>query len=170
MALSGETDLVTDGERVAAIANGHPLMAKVTAMGCAGSALVAACLAVEPDAFRAAVAALVIIGVAGELAAEKSSGPGSFAVAIIDALYNLDGPTLVARAKVSLMGVDLRLYALVDPAVAGGRTLVDLARRLAASATLVQLRDKHGSTRAMIEEARDLRGSAGAGGHPAAGQ
>jgi thiamine-phosphate pyrophosphorylase len=56
------------------------------------------------------------------------------------------------------MAVDLRLYALVDPVVAGGRTLVDLARRLTASATLVQLRDKHGSTRAMIEEARDLRG------------
>ena len=55
------------------------------------------------------------------------------------------------------MAVDLRLYALVDPAVAGGRTLVDLARRLTASATLVQLRDKHGSTRLMIEEARDLR-------------
>jgi thiamine-phosphate pyrophosphorylase len=55
------------------------------------------------------------------------------------------------------MAVDLRLYALVDPAVAGGRTLVDLARRLTASATLVQLRDKHGSTRAMVEEARDLR-------------
>src|SRR5689334_13526811 len=55
------------------------------------------------------------------------------------------------------MAVDLRLYALVDPAVAGGRTLVDLARRLTASATLVQLRDKHGSTRAMVEETRDLR-------------
>ena len=55
------------------------------------------------------------------------------------------------------MAVDLRLYALVDPAVAGGRTLVDLARRLTASATLLQLRDKHGSTRAMVEETRDLR-------------
>jgi hydroxyethylthiazole kinase len=99
--LSGETDLVTDGERVAAVANGHPLMAKVTAMGCAGSALVAACLAVEPDAFRATAAALIIIGVAGERAAEKSAGPGSFAVAIIDALHNLDGSVLVTRAKVS---------------------------------------------------------------------
>jgi hydroxyethylthiazole kinase len=100
VALSGETDLIADGERVAGVANGHALMAKVTAMGCAGSALVTACLAVEPDAFRAAVAALVIIGVAGELAAEKSAGPGSFAVAIIDALHNLDGPALAARAKV----------------------------------------------------------------------
>ncbi|HEY7229392.1 MAG TPA: thiamine phosphate synthase [Pseudolabrys sp.] len=55
------------------------------------------------------------------------------------------------------MPVDLRLYALVDPAVAGGRALVDLARHLTGSATLVQLRDKHGSTRAMIEQARALR-------------
>ena len=100
VALSGETDLITDGERVAAVANGHALMAKVTAMGCAGSAVLSACLAVEPDAFRAAVAALAIMGVAGELAGEKSEGPGSFAVAIIDALHNLDGPTLIARAKV----------------------------------------------------------------------
>lgn len=55
------------------------------------------------------------------------------------------------------MDVDLRLYALVDPAVAGGRTLDDLAAHIAGSATLVQLRDKHGSTRVMVEEARALR-------------
>ncbi|HET7381281.1 MAG TPA: thiamine phosphate synthase [Pseudolabrys sp.] len=55
------------------------------------------------------------------------------------------------------MDVDLRLYALVDPAVAGGRPLADLAARIVSSATLVQLRDKHGSTRAMVEEARALR-------------
>jgi len=55
------------------------------------------------------------------------------------------------------MDIDLRLYALVDPAVAGGRTLADLAGLIASSATLVQLRDKHGSTRAMVEEARRLR-------------
>ena len=56
------------------------------------------------------------------------------------------------------MDIDLRLYALVDPAVAGGRRLVDLAGLIAGSATLVQLRDKHGTTRAMVEEARALRG------------
>ncbi|MGH6665963.1 MAG: hydroxyethylthiazole kinase, partial [Pseudolabrys sp.] len=54
--LSGEADLVSDGGRLASIANGHPLMAKVTAMGCAASALVAACLAVETDAWRATAA------------------------------------------------------------------------------------------------------------------
>ncbi|HVZ52183.1 MAG TPA: thiamine phosphate synthase [Pseudolabrys sp.] len=54
------------------------------------------------------------------------------------------------------MKADLRLYALVDPAVAGGRSLTELAQLIAGHATLVQLRDKHGSTRAMIEEARAL--------------
>jgi len=54
------------------------------------------------------------------------------------------------------MDVDLRLYALIDPAVAGGRTLTDLASQIADSATLVQLRDKHGSTRTLMQEARAL--------------
>ena len=105
-----------------------------------------------------------MIGVAGELAAAKAEGPGSFAVAILDALYNLDGPTLIARGKGELMDVDLRLYALVDPAVAGGRTLADLAALIAGSATLVQLRDKHGS------HPRHGRGSARAAARAGAGR
>jgi len=101
VAVSGAADLITDGMRTIAIGNGHPLMARVTAMGCAGSALVAACLALEPDALLASAAALIALGVAGEIAAEKSAGPGSFAFHIIDALAALDAPTLMARAKVS---------------------------------------------------------------------
>jgi hydroxyethylthiazole kinase len=99
--LTGATDLVADGERLVAIANGHPLMPKVTALGCAASALVAACLAVERDAWCASAAALLIMGVAGELAAKRARGPGSFAVEILDALYALDRDMLVAHAKVS---------------------------------------------------------------------
>jgi len=101
VALSGAADLVTDGTRLLTIHNGHPLMAKVTAMGCAGSALTAACLAREPDALVAAAAALVMLGVAGEIAAETSAGPGSFSTAIIDALFSLDAPTLIARSRIS---------------------------------------------------------------------
>jgi hydroxyethylthiazole kinase len=101
VALSGEIDIVAGTDRVAHIGNGHPLMAKVTAMGCAASAVLAAALAVEPDGFVAAAAALLLVGVAGEVAAERAQGPGSFAVAILDALYNLDADVLGARAKVS---------------------------------------------------------------------
>src|SRR3954468_6628701 len=99
--LTGERDLVRDAGRLATIANGHPLMARVTAMGCAASALVGAALAVEPDAWKATAAALIIIGVAGEMAAARARGPGSFAMEILDAVYALDRDTLMAKAKVS---------------------------------------------------------------------
>jgi hydroxyethylthiazole kinase len=87
VALTGGTDIMTDGARRVAVANGHALMGLVTAMGCAGSALVGA--------------ALAALGVAGEVAALTARGPGSFAAAIIDALHGLDRATLRARIKVS---------------------------------------------------------------------
>jgi hydroxyethylthiazole kinase len=99
--LTGQHDFVRDGERLATIANGDPLMARVTAMGCVASALVGAALAVEPDAWKATAAALLAIGVAGEVAAARAWGPGSFAAEILDAVYALDRATLMSRAKVS---------------------------------------------------------------------
>jgi len=56
------------------------------------------------------------------------------------------------------MRVDVRLYALVDPDRDGGRDLAELARLVSlGGATLVQLRDKHGDTRAMVERARAVK-------------
>jgi hydroxyethylthiazole kinase len=101
IAITGETDLVTDGRRTFRIANGHPLMARVTAMGCAESALVAAALAVQPDPLMAVGAALLMFGIAGDIAGETANGPGTFGVHILDALFNLDPATILARAKVS---------------------------------------------------------------------
>jgi hydroxyethylthiazole kinase len=99
--LTGERDFVSEGTRLATVANGDPLMAKVTAMGCAGSALVAAFLAVENDAWRATTAALIAFGVAGEVAAQRARGPGSFAVEMIDALHTLNRATLIGKARVT---------------------------------------------------------------------
>ena len=55
------------------------------------------------------------------------------------------------------MMADLRLYALLDPAQRGGRDLAEIARLIGGTATLLQLRDKHGTTRAMIEEAKAIK-------------
>jgi thiamine-phosphate pyrophosphorylase len=56
------------------------------------------------------------------------------------------------------MPVDLRLNAIVDPERSGDHGLADLARLCAAGgATLVQLRDKHSETRAMVETARAIK-------------
>jgi hydroxyethylthiazole kinase len=100
VALTGATDAVTDGERRLKINNGAALMGQVTAMGCAGTALVAACLAVEKDSWLAASAALLAFAVAGECAAGRARGPGSMAVEILDALAGLDREILRTRARV----------------------------------------------------------------------
>jgi len=99
--VTGAIDLVTDGTRLAAIANGDPLMARITAMGCAASALVAAAHAVADDAWTATGAALLWVGVAGEIAAKTAQGPGSLAVGLIDALHRLDAGALIAHARVT---------------------------------------------------------------------
>ena len=101
VALTGDSDIVTDGAQRAVITNGDPLMALVTGMGCAGSALVGAALAVETDAWLATNAALIVLGVAGEVAAAATHGPGRFASWILDALHGLDRATLRAHIKVS---------------------------------------------------------------------
>jgi hydroxyethylthiazole kinase len=101
IALTGATDVVTDGTRRAQIGNGHALMGRVTAMGCAGSALVAACLAVEPDSWIATAASVLALGVAGEMAAEHARGPGSLSMDILDALYALEKNALLQRAQVT---------------------------------------------------------------------
>ncbi|WP_349368160.1 hydroxyethylthiazole kinase [Salinarimonas sp.] len=101
VALTGATDVVTDGVRSLRIGNGHPLMARVTAMGCAGSALVAAFAALEPDRVTAAAAALLVLGVAGEIAGARAVGPGSFPAAYLDALDALCEADLVSHARVS---------------------------------------------------------------------
>jgi hydroxyethylthiazole kinase len=98
--VTGAQDLVTDGTRSATIQNGHALMARVTAMGCAASAVTAAFLAIEADSFTATAAAIVAFGVAGEIAGAQAAGPGSFASAMLDALYRLDADTIGACARI----------------------------------------------------------------------
>ena len=99
--VSGATDYVTDGTDMVAIENGHPMMTRVTGLGCTATALVGACLAVEGHALAAAVHGMVLIGLAGEIAAGQAGGPGSLQVGLLDALYALDTPTIVARARLA---------------------------------------------------------------------
>jgi hydroxyethylthiazole kinase len=100
VAATGAVDLVTDGERVIEIANGSPLMAKVTALGCSLSAIVAAFASLTSDAFVATAAAVAIYGVAGEMAAEKAVHPGSFRVAFLDMLDVIGEEDINLRLRV----------------------------------------------------------------------
>jgi hydroxyethylthiazole kinase len=98
--VTGAVDHVSDGERVIAVSNGHPLLASITGTGCMSSAVTGCFLAVNRDRpLEAAAEALVAFGVAGEDAAVGARGPGSFHVGLYDALAALDPDTLDGRAK-----------------------------------------------------------------------
>ncbi|MEH6472633.1 MAG: hydroxyethylthiazole kinase [Halopseudomonas sp.] len=97
---SGETDLITDGTRTLLMTNGDVLQTRVSAMGCASSALIGGFLAVNDNPFDAAVHALLVIGVAAEEAVKLGSGPGSFKMHLLDCIYRLDEDTLVRRGRV----------------------------------------------------------------------
>jgi len=99
--VTGAVDHVSDGEAVTAVANGHPLLASITGTGCMSSAVTGCFLAVAESALDGAAEALVAFGVAGEDAAQVAVGPGSFHVALYDALAALDPATLNERAKVT---------------------------------------------------------------------
>ena len=89
VAISGEHDIVTDGGRVIRVANGVPLMTRVTGLGCGLSAVAGAfCAVARDDLLGATAAACGFYGLCGELAFRISDRPGSFFVAFLDALYS----------------------------------------------------------------------------------
>ncbi|MEL6206822.1 MAG: hydroxyethylthiazole kinase [Pseudomonadota bacterium] len=101
VAVTGSVDYVTDGETSVRIANGHAMMPRVTALGCALTCLVGAFLAGAPSPLRATSAALAYYGVAGERAAAKAEGPGTFATHFLDALAEIDGKALNAATRMA---------------------------------------------------------------------
>lgn len=99
--ISGEKDYIVRGEQIAIVANGHALMTKVTGMGCTASALTGAFAAVNSDYFQAATHAMAVMGIAGEIAAEKKLAPGSLQVNFLDALYTLTESEIDERLKLT---------------------------------------------------------------------
>jgi hydroxyethylthiazole kinase len=90
VSVSGEVDLITDGREIININNGHAMMPKVTGLGCTATAITGAFAAVNKSLLDAAANAMAVMGICGEIAAEKSNGPGTLQLNIIDAFYNLN--------------------------------------------------------------------------------
>jgi hydroxyethylthiazole kinase len=99
--VTGETDVVSDSERTFQIANGHRLMAHLVGTGCMATSVIGTFAAVEPDLLKAAVAGLCCYEIAAEIAAEKSAGPGTFKLQLLDAVYQLKGEQVATQQKVS---------------------------------------------------------------------
>ena len=98
--VTGATDLVISTRGTLALDNGHPLMARVTGLGCTATALCGAFAAVQPDPARAAAHATAVTGIVGELAAERAEGPGSLQMHLLDHLHTLTAAQIAERLRV----------------------------------------------------------------------
>lgn len=100
VAITGPTDIVTNGKEIIQVHNGHELMSNVTGTGCTATALIGAFCAVDNDYMKATASALAYFGIAGELAAKKALAPGSFMIKLLDELYSLTQLELEEYAKI----------------------------------------------------------------------
>ena len=100
LAITGPVDLITDGKQILRVLNGHPMMASITGTGCTATVAVGAFNAVDPDPLSATASALAFFGLAGEIAAETAKAPGSFMIALLDALYTITPESLQKRCSI----------------------------------------------------------------------
>jgi hydroxyethylthiazole kinase len=97
--ISGEVDYIITADSEITLHNGHAMMPNITGMGCSLSALTGAFAAIGEDSGLAAAA---ILGIAGEIAAEQSAGPGSLQMNLLDVLYQLDATDINKRLKMTV--------------------------------------------------------------------
>lgn len=105
VAITGATDIVSDGNRVAILENGTKMLANVTGTGCMTTALVGAFCGAGRDYFIGAVSGITAMGISGEIALEKAGkiGTGSFHIAIIDAISNLDSEIINKMTRIKVL-------------------------------------------------------------------
>lgn len=97
---SGASDIMTDGELTYLLTSGDHLMERITGLGCAASAFIAAFLAVQSNPLIATVSAMAVLGSAGGIAAKHAAGPGSFEMILRDRLYSLSENELLEQIKI----------------------------------------------------------------------
>ena len=108
---SGKTDLIVDAAEVYAVENGDAMMSEITGTGCmlgtvcstylGGVHVSTAQNTCEIKMIHAVLLGAAVMGIAGELAAEDSHGPGSFQIRFLDFLYQIDGKLLGIKGKIN---------------------------------------------------------------------
>lgn len=96
VAVSGPTDLITDGQLVAYSQGGSPLMEKVTGFGCALGGVIAVYAAASTP-LVAALAGSAAFNCAATRAAARTDAPASFKVAFLDELYHATPESVAAN-------------------------------------------------------------------------
>jgi hydroxyethylthiazole kinase len=105
IAITGAVDIITDGKTLYTVENGHKIMCKVTGTGCMCTSLIGSFLGVDDNNLLAALAGVVSMSIAGEVAYEgldkSEDGTGTLKVKILDAIYNLSEATIMKRSKIN---------------------------------------------------------------------
>jgi len=97
--ITGKEDIISDGTSTYTCGNGHDMMGSIVGTGCMVASVIGAFAAVDNDYADAAKNALVCFGIAGELAAEESKGPGSYKENFYDEVYNLNAEKIKKMQK-----------------------------------------------------------------------
>lgn len=100
--ITGEVDIVADGNRTMLIANGHRMLTRLTGTGCMATSLIGCYCGVSKDYFLAAAAGIVTMGLAGEKACQDVGGVedlGTFRTRLFDHIATLTPETLKAGAN-----------------------------------------------------------------------
>ena len=105
VAITGAVDIITDGKILYSVENGHKIMSKVTGTGCMCTSLIGSYLGAGENNLIAALAGVVSMGIAGEIANEgldiNLDGTGTLKVKILDAIYNLSEAEIIKRSKIN---------------------------------------------------------------------
>lgn len=102
IAITGKTDIVTDGRVCYALDNGDVALTKVTGTGCMSTSLIGSFLGASRNALGSAIAGILTMAIAGEIA-DKSRGMGTFHTSLIDAISQMDAKTIVDKCNISLI-------------------------------------------------------------------
>jgi len=102
IAITGATDIISNGKQTVCIKNGHKMLSSVTGTGCMCTSLIGSACGATSDYFLAAASGILYMSVAGEIAFESTGrkGNGSFHIAVIDEISKLNAETVHRRAKI----------------------------------------------------------------------
>ena len=103
--VSGAVDYIISSKQIIKIMNGHPLMGRVTGMGCIATALIGAFIGIEKNIEYAVAGAMAIMSIAGELAVFQSKGPGTLQMHFLDKLYNISREEFMKTIRIEAENV-----------------------------------------------------------------
>jgi hydroxyethylthiazole kinase len=101
VAITGKTDYISDGKKIAKIYNGTEMLQKITGAGCSLGALMGAFISIA-EPFEAAISAIAFFNIASEISEKEGKYPGTFKTKLLDNLMKLDKQTISAMKRVEI--------------------------------------------------------------------